>query len=162
MDVYVGRPRLAYQVTAFPNQVSLTMGLLVVPLLYLLAVTTFARPHDLDTQALSERASTAPSLRVDLGYEIYEGYYNASFSLNTWLGIRYAAPPLGENRWRAPQQPEANRDQVVQADAFPPRCPQGPQAPIAANYNYTGDENCLFLSVYAPANATNLPVLVGP
>ena len=27
-------------------------------------------------------------------------------------------------------------------------------------YNHTGNEDCLFLSVYAPQNKTNLPVLV--
>ena len=74
--------------------------------------------------------------------------------------IRYAAPPTGSNRWQAPQPPAVNRGQVLPADALPPSCPQAPDAPIPANYNFTGNEDCLFLSVYAPQNATNLPVLV--
>ncbi|KAK5124994.1 hypothetical protein LTR85_001184 [Meristemomyces frigidus] len=127
----------------------------------LLAVTS-GRPQYADEtrSALGERAANGSALEVDLGYEVYEGYSNASFGLNTWLGIRYAAPPVGENRWRAPQQPGNNRDEIIQANAMPPRCPQGPQAPIAASYNYTGSEDCLFLSVYAPANETDLPVFV--
>lgn len=140
------------------------MNILTFSLLHLLFLSTIARPQHADTCAttLNPRATNTSSLQVDLGYEIYEGYYNASFGLNTWLGIRYAAPPLGANRWRAPQQPEVSRAQVVQADALPPRCPQGPQAPITPGYNYTGSEDCLFLSVYAPANATDLPVFVRP
>ena len=53
-----------------------------------------------------------------------------------------------------------NRAQVLPGDSLPQRCPQAPDSPIAANYNFTGNEDCLFLSVYAPQNATNLPVLV--
>lgn len=100
------------------------------------------------------------NLTVDLGYEIYQGYYNASTSQNVWQGIRYAAPALGQNRFKAPQPPTVNRRQVISATTLPPRCPQGPQAPMPARYNYTGSEDCLFLSVYSPANASNLPVFV--
>lgn len=74
--------------------------------------------------------------------------------------IRYAAPPTGSNRWQPPQPPAINRAQVLPADNLPQRCPQSPDSPIPANYNFTGNEDCLFLSVYAPQNATNLPVLV--
>lgn len=138
------------------------MALLFAVISLLLSSTVLGRHENAGPPglALSKRTSNASDLQVDLGYEIYEGYYNASFGLNTWLGVRYAAPPLGNMRWRAPHQPEVNRDQIIQADAFPPRCPQGPQAPIAPGYNYTGSEDCLFLSVYAPANKTNLPVSV--
>lgn len=74
--------------------------------------------------------------------------------------IRYAAPPTGSMRWQPPQPPAVNRAQVLPGDALPQRCPQAPDSPIAAGYNFTGNEDCLFLSVYAPQNATNLPVLV--
>lgn len=53
-----------------------------------------------------------------------------------------------------------NRAQVLPANTLEQRCPQSPDSPIATNYNFTGNEDCLFLSVYAPQNATNLPVLV--
>lgn len=33
-------------------------------------------------------------------------------------------------------------------------------SPIAGDFNFTGNEDCLFLSVYAPPNAASLPVLV--
>ncbi|KAK4551465.1 hypothetical protein LTR86_011157 [Recurvomyces mirabilis] len=114
-----------------------------------------------DTPSVLAQSKLVTSLIVDLGYEQYQGYHNSSFNLNTWLGIRYAAPPVASLRWRAPQKPARNRDKVINAAAFPPRCPQGPQAPLVPNYNYTGSEDCLFLSVYSPANASGpLPVFV--
>ncbi|RMY64749.1 hypothetical protein D0863_09589 [Hortaea werneckii] len=127
----------------------------------LFTTVSLAAPHDAFTSTVKrETSSSNTPLQVDLGYEVYEGYHNASFNLNTWQGIRYAAPPLGNNRWRAPKVPEINRDAVIQADALPPRCPQGYQAPFNPIFNTTGDEDCLFLSVYAPANASRpLPVL---
>ncbi|KAK6595702.1 carboxylesterase family protein, partial [Botrytis cinerea] len=118
----------------------------------------------------------------DLGYNVYQGYYNATSQLNIFKGhvslqsrrpqkqntykvrIRYAAPPTGALRWRKPQSPAVNRTSTIKATAYPPHCPQSPNAPMAANYNFTrsglGNEDCLFLSVWASPNATNLPVMV--
>ena len=77
------------------------------------------------------------------------------------LSIRYAAPPTGSLRWQAPQSPEANRSSVILATELGPTCPQSSRAmPGAQTSGITGDEDCLFLSVYAPENATDLPVLV--
>jgi len=104
--------------------------------------------------------TTDTALTVDLGYEIYQGYHNSTVNQNVWQGIRYAAPPTGEDRFRAPKAPHSNRNATVPATSLPPRCPQGPQAPLPPRYNYTGSEDCLFLSVYAPAAAKDLPVFV--
>ncbi|KAM0803758.1 carboxylesterase type B [Usnea florida] len=106
----------------------------------------------------SENGSS--SLLVDLGYELYEGVADNITGFRTWKGIRYAAPPTGALRWQAPQAPAVSRGKVLAADTIPPRCPQNPMAPGPQGFNFTGDEDCLFLSVYAPANAINLPVLV--
>ena len=79
--------------------------------------------------------------------------------------IRFAAPPIGSLRWQAPQAPATNRSSVLPANAFQAQCPQSPLAlgteitPIAAASLYS-TEDCLFLNVYAPANASKLPVLV--
>lgn len=109
-------------------------------------------------QAPDNTSSVAPE--VDLGYERYQGVVNASTGLNTFLGIRFAAPPTGSMRWQPPAAPPLNRDRPLSADALPPRCPQSYYSPGPPGFNYTGDEDCLFLSVYAPQNKTNLPVLV--
>lgn len=78
----------------------------------------------------------------------------------TKSSIRYAAPPTGPLRWQPPQAPSVDRDQILRGDTLPQNCPQSPQAPIMSGFNFTGNEDCLFLSVYSPQNATNLPVLV--
>ncbi|KAK8043108.1 carboxylesterase [Apiospora phragmitis] len=104
-------------------------------------------------------AQSTPAPVVDLEYSQYQGYYDPGFDLNIYKGIRYAAPPIGKLRWQRPQAPVANRSEVIQATENPPQCPQtrsrasGPGPPLST-------EDCLFLSLYAPAHATNLPVLV--
>ncbi|KAL9623697.1 MAG: hypothetical protein Q9204_007933 [Flavoplaca sp. TL-2023a] len=120
-----------------------------------------ARPFDsfLDRrQASSNASSTAPE--VDLGYERYQGVADPSTGLNIFKGIRFAASPTGTRRWQKPAAPQVNRDQLLPADALPERCPQSYYSPTPPGFNYTGSEDCLFLSVYAPPNAQNLPILV--
>ncbi|KAJ0291174.1 hypothetical protein COL940_000362 [Colletotrichum noveboracense] len=46
-----------------------------------------------------------PRVAVDLGYANYSGNVLPS-GVNQFLGMRYAAPPIGNLRWRAPQDPE--------------------------------------------------------
>jgi para-nitrobenzyl esterase len=65
--------------------------------------------------------------------------------VDKFLGIPYAAPPVGPLRWRAPQPPAPWRG-VRSATSLPPACPQ------LANSNGPRSENedCLYLSVYVP------------
>src|SRR2546425_3626006 len=49
-------------------------------------------------------------------------------SVRAFRGIPFAAPPLGENRWRAPQ-PAVKWDGVRKADAFGAPCIAGAPAP---------------------------------
>ncbi|KAF2830465.1 alpha/beta-hydrolase [Ophiobolus disseminans] len=97
-------------------------------------------------------------LTVDLGYVSYKGYQDAATSLSVWKGIRYAAPPVNSLRWKEPRRPEKTRT-IYNATAFGPNCPQAypavPNAPFVP-----GNEDCLFLNVYAPSDAEDLPVLV--
>lgn len=44
---------------------------------------------------------------VDLGYSKYLGTNNGN-GITQWLGLRYAAAPLGDLRFRAPQNPAVN------------------------------------------------------
>ena len=48
--------------------------------------------------------------------------------------IRYAAAPVGNLRWQAPQPPLFNRDEVLRGDTLPQNCPQSPMAPMLNTY----------------------------
>ncbi|KAL8698020.1 MAG: hypothetical protein Q9201_006798 [Fulgogasparrea decipioides] len=120
-------------------------------------------PRPFDTflaRRQSSEASSSAAPEVDLGYERYQGVADPSTGLNTFKGIRYAAPPTGPRRWQAPAAPLLNREQLLPADTLPPSCSQSTYSFSAPVYDFTGNEDCLFLSVYAPQNKTNLPVLV--
>ncbi|KAJ5154782.1 CAZyme family CE10 [Penicillium coprophilum] len=100
---------------------------------------------------------------VDLGYATYQGYHDNTYNLNVFKGIRYAAPPVGKLRWQAPQAPLVNRGSIQPATKQPPICPQfgGAKLPEVYGFNSAlGDEDCLFLNVYAPPGAKDLPVLL--
>jgi para-nitrobenzyl esterase len=84
----------------------------------------------------------------------------------TWLGIPYAAPPVGALRWRAPEPPP-RWDGVRETLAAGSPCVQyaGPFGGITdvRRLEPAGSEDCLFLNVYAPRSATpasRLPVMV--
>lgn len=83
-----------------------------------------------------------------------------------FLGVPYAAPPIGPLRWQAPQ-PVTPWTTPRRADAFGPKCPQisFPASAIASTNNDTGvpldtSEDCLYLNVWAPRDARDAPVLL--
>ncbi|KAK3487376.1 Alpha/Beta hydrolase protein [Neurospora crassa] len=94
---------------------------------------------------------------VNLTYTSYEGI-SLSNGVNAFLGMRYAAPPLGDLRWRAPVKPRRTNT-VERADQFGSICLRaGVSAPSPGQ-----SEDCLFVNVWAPANVTEkskLPVWV--
>ncbi|KAJ7692098.1 Alpha/Beta hydrolase protein [Mycena rosella] len=99
---------------------------------------------------------------VDLGYAQYQGTVDTSTNITTFLGIRYAAAPIDELRFRAPQPP-TNITRVQQATMQPNRCfqassgtlPTNPLRPRAIEVD-TG-EDCLFLSILFPRDADRVP-----
>ncbi|TGJ79419.1 hypothetical protein E0Z10_g9345 [Xylaria hypoxylon] len=106
-------------------------------------------------------AQATPAPIVDLGYAKYQGFYDATYDQNIFKGIRYAAPPVGELRWQMPQAPGRHRNEVISAVEYAPQCPQSPASPSEPPVAPSGDEDCLFLNVMAPANQQQrLPVLV--
>jgi para-nitrobenzyl esterase len=77
---------------------------------------------------------------------------------HAWRGIRYAKPPKGALRWRAPQ-PVSGWDGVLHALDHGPMAPQyaGLLVPVPAKLHgrIVGDEDCLSLNVFAPAWASD-------
>jgi para-nitrobenzyl esterase len=88
-------------------------------------------------------------------------------AVDAFLGIPYAAPPVGPHRWRAPQPPTPWAG-VRLATRFGPSCWQAVEPkgfdPWTSEYVVQGDvsEDCLTLNVWAPADAAgeSKPVLV--
>jgi para-nitrobenzyl esterase len=75
-----------------------------------------------------------------------------------FLGVPFAAPPVGERRWRAPE-PAAKWSRVRPALAFAPSAPQPPSA-LPGMAVGAQDEDCLYLNVYTPrADGAGRPVL---
>ena len=56
---------------------------------------------------VSKSQAEASGLSVDLGYSKYNGFVGQG-GINQWWGIRYAAAPVGELRFRAPEDPVLN------------------------------------------------------
>jgi para-nitrobenzyl esterase len=78
-------------------------------------------------------------------------------STDDYLGIPYAAPPVGPLRWRPPQPP-ARWHGIRAATHFAPHCPQ----PVGVFGRPSTSENCLYLNVFRPAkqDSSDLPVMV--
>src|SRR5579871_1270456 len=69
--------------------------------------------------------------------------------MNEFLGIRYAQAPVGDLRWRAPRAPE-HVNGIQEATQFANHCPQ-PASPFGLR---SVSEDCLFLNVFVPAQAS--------
>ncbi len=82
-------------------------------------------------------------------------------AVRAFLGLPYAAPPVGLLRWKAPQPPAAWKG-VRDATKFGARCSQWQ---IWNDYLFLDagpSEDCLYLNVYVPARASansRLPVM---
>jgi carboxylesterase type B len=82
----------------------------------------------------------------------------SSAEVDSFLGVRYAKPPVAELRWRPPQ-PADPWPGIADATQYGNRCPQNP----SSNGPLSLTEDCLFLNVQRPANTgrgDRLPVYV--
>jgi para-nitrobenzyl esterase len=81
--------------------------------------------------------------------------------LSTYLGIPFAAPPVGALRWKAPQPVKAWSG-LRKADKFGAGCMQEPGLAKQMGFEGKLSEDCLFIDVWSPAKAPTekLPVIV--
>lgn len=114
------------------------------------------------TAALCAQASAAapdqPKVTIDTG--VLAGA--SKDGVNSFKAIPFARPPVGVLRWAPPEKPGSWRgDRDATRFALP--CPQPVNADGKANgggvSGATG-EDCLYLNVWAPANAKNAPVML--
>jgi len=122
--------------------------------LALLLVTAGLSAVDTDVAAAAPSSGSDPIVTIDggavRGVAVPGGY--------TFRGLPYAAAPIGDLRWRAPEPPTAWNG-VRDATDFAPSCPQPvspflPPGPIA--------EDCLYLNISTPTlrRGADRPVLV--
>ena len=124
------------------------------------------------------KAMVPEQVKIDSG--TVAGAISGQPTVRAFKGIPFAAPPLGENRWKAPQ-PVAKWDGVRKAEAFGAPCAAGapaagrgggggrgaaapgaaPQAP-ATPREPARAEDCLYLNVWTSATSPNdkRPVMV--
>lgn len=97
-------------------------------------------------------ASEGPVATTALG-----GYRGVSLdTVDVWRGIPYAAPPVGERRWRR-AVPVTAHDGIIDADEFSAVCPQELMPAVPLGTDVTMDEDCLYLNVWTPSGAAGVP-----
>jgi para-nitrobenzyl esterase len=102
-------------------------------------------------------ASSAPQVKTGSG--MIEG--KADGAVHAFLGIPYAAPPVGELRWKPPAV-AAKWTGMRKTTEFGAHCMQGK---VFGDMNFRdagGSEDCLFLNVWVPSKTSGakLPVMV--
>jgi para-nitrobenzyl esterase len=102
-------------------------------------------------------ASSGPQVKTASG--VVEG--KSDGPVNVFLGIPYAAPPVGDLRWKPPV-PAAKWTDARKATDFGPHCMQGK---VYGDMNFRdsgGSEDCLTLNVWVPSKpvSAKLPVMV--
>lgn len=109
----------------------------------------------------SQSSNFSFAVQANIQHGIIEGNYDTKTGIQTYFGVPFAKPPVGELRWKEPQ-PLAPWQGVKQTKHFGPR-PMQP--PVFGDMNFRSNgmsEDCLYLNVWTPAkrNTKNLPVLV--
>lgn len=127
----------------------------LLPLLLSLVVVVLATTGCSEKPPEAEAASERSIAQGDVVGTTVEGG-----AVHVWRGLPFAAPPVGDLRWRAPQPP-ANWEGTRSALTSGSECSQLGGDPVM------GSEDCLYLDVYAPAmegdelptGANRLPVM---
>jgi para-nitrobenzyl esterase len=103
----------------------------------------------------------AAQVRATVDTGVLEGKLSADGKIQEFRGVPYAAPPLANLRWRAPQ-PVAAWTGVRKAVDFSPHCMQPAIFKDMVFRDSGQSEDCLTLNVWAPAHRGTalLPVMV--
>ncbi len=107
----------------------------------------------------AQQSATDIQLQVKVANGMLEGLDESG--IRSFKGVPYAAPPVGDLRWKEPQ-PAKNWTGIRKADKFGPRAMQ---RPIFGDMNFRSNglsEDCLYLNIWTPAKNFHekLPVLV--
>jgi para-nitrobenzyl esterase len=106
--------------------------------------------------AIAVRAASQPKVTIDSGTIKGKSHGNVS----AFLGIPYAAPPVGDLRWKPPM-PVAAWSGTRDATEFGSRCMQGAVFSDMIFRDPGISEDCLYLNVWSAAkHGAKLPVMV--
>lgn len=116
----------------------------------------------LSTFTIKAAGADPEPVRVEQG--LLAGSNGTSTEVRVYRGIPYAAPPVGDLRWKAPQPPVPWQG-IRDATEFSNACWQMPYPPAAAIYQAKLpplSEDCLYLNIWTPAKSAkeSLPVMV--
>lgn len=121
------------------ERTDLTMRLLISPIsstLLSLALHTTASALALP----SPTSNTTSDPTAILSYGTFQGRYSEDYNISYFRKIPFAAPPVGPNRFRAPQPPLPITNGTYDSDGTFDMCPQR---------TVNGSEDCLFLGLYS-------------
>lgn len=103
-------------------------------------------------------AHATSQLRVETKEGPVKGF--VANNVAEFLGIPYAAPPVGNLRWRPPRKHES-WTKVLHATAYGPQCAQTQERPFNGPPN--NNEDCLYINVFTPnldaGNKSKVPVM---
>jgi para-nitrobenzyl esterase len=102
------------------------------------------------------------TVKLDTGYITGTVTGKPGGEVQTYRGIPYAAPPVGELRWKPPQ-PVVSWEGVRECVDFSVQAAQYPDMNLSEEYrNVPSSEDCLYLNVYTHAkdDTERLPVMV--
>lgn len=107
------------------------------------------------------QTNNAFAVQTTIENGVIEGNYETKTGIQTYFGVPFAKPPVGELRWKAPQ-PLTNWSGVKETKKFGAR---PVQSIVFGDMNSRSNglsEDCLYLNVWTPAkrNTKDLPVLV--
>ena len=106
-------------------------------------------------------AATDP-LRVRTDKGEVQGKISDDGQVRAFLGVPYAAPPVGPLRWKPPQ-PTVSWKGVLPTESFGNHCMQGPVFADMIFHDPGASEDCLTLNIWEPqqmAPGAKLPVMV--
>ena len=112
----------------------------------------------INAQQTPQKAASGPEIRTKSG--VLRGLTEENVSV--FKGIPFAAPPVGELRWRPPQ-PVTPWEGVREAVAYGPDCAQAGWGGSPGSITKGSSEDCLYLNLWKPAAAksgASLPVMV--
>lgn len=153
-------------------------GLSVLSLVLLLAaVCILSGPKPRQIKAIEDKNSELTQ-QVKVKEGLLVGVKDSSKRVEVFAGIPYAKPPIGELRWKEPQDPDS-WDGVRVCDTFAPMAMQKQSNPIMAfgtrvvgynevpislndNFKEAMSEDCLYLNIWRPEGVKEgdkLPVL---